>query len=102
MVSTEDRQFAVLTPPLHCRFIMAGTIQPIAALTSEDFGSINTIVSIVLSVTSIIIAIVRMAMRQQKFYQFEPDDIVFCAALVYFTLRISISISITRCNALVS
>lgn len=102
MVSTEDPQFPVLTPPLLCRFIMAGTIQPIAALTSEDFGPINTVVSIVLSVTSILIAIVRMAMRRQKFYQFEPDDIVFCAALVYFTLRISISISLTRCSALVS
>jgi hypothetical protein len=61
---------------------MAGTIQPIAALTYEDFGPINTIVSIVLSVTSVLVAVVRMAMRRQKFYQLEPDDIVYCAALV--------------------
>lgn len=74
---------------------MAGTIQPIAALTSEDFGPINTIVSIVLSVTSILIAIVRMAIRRQNFYQFEPDDIVFCAALVYFTPSISSCGSLT-------
>jgi hypothetical protein len=75
-------QSAVLTLSLHCSCIMAGTIQPIAALTYEDFGPINTIVSIVLPVTSILVAVVRMAMRRQKFYQLEPDDIVYCAALV--------------------
>lgn len=65
---------------------MAGTIQPIAALTTEDHGPINTIVSIVLPVTSILIATVRMAMRRQKFYRFESDDLVFGAGLVrYYT-----------------
>jgi len=63
---------------------MAGTVQPIAALTAEDHGPINTIVSIVLPVTSILIATVRMAMRRQKFHQLEPDDIVFVAGLVRF------------------
>jgi hypothetical protein len=61
---------------------MAGTIEPIAALTAEDHGPINTIVSIVLPVTSILIACVRMTMRRQKFYQFELDDIVYVVALV--------------------
>jgi hypothetical protein len=72
----------VPTPSLLRRFIMAGTIQPIAALTAEDHGPINTIVSILLPVTSILIATVRMAMRRQKFHQFEPDDIVFGVGLV--------------------
>lgn len=72
----------VSTPSLLCRFIMAGTIQPIAALTAEDHGPIDTIVSIVLPITSILIATVRMAMRRQKFYRFQSDDLVFGAGLV--------------------
>lgn len=62
---------------------MAGTIQPIAALTAEDRGPINTILSIFLSVTSALIATIRMAMRKQKFFQFELDDIVFGIGLVF-------------------
>lgn len=61
---------------------MAGTMQPIAALTPEDRGPINTIVSIVLPVTSILIATVRTTMRRQKLREFEIDDIVFSVALV--------------------
>lgn len=82
----------VPTPTLLRRSIMAGTIQPIAALTAEDHGPINTIVSIVLPVTSILIATVRMAMRRQKFHQLESDDIVFGAGLV----RIHVSTSCTH------
>ena len=54
---------------------MAGTIQPIAALTADDRGPINTIVAIVLPVTSALVATVRISMRQQKFRHYEPDDI---------------------------
>jgi hypothetical protein len=73
----------VPTLSLLLRFVMAGTIEPIAALTAEDHGPINTIVSIVLPVTSILIATVRMAMRRQKFHEFEPDDIVFVVGLCF-------------------
>ena len=69
------------TSLLH-RFTMAGTLQPIAPLTAADHGPINTIASIVLPVTSGLIAIVRMAMRRQKFYQFESDDIASGFAFV--------------------
>jgi hypothetical protein len=65
---------------------MAGTIQPIAALTAENRGPINTVVSIVLPTTSILIATVRMAMSQQKLLQSEPDDIVFGIGLVSLSL----------------
>lgn len=61
---------------------MAGTIQPIAALTIEDRGPINTVVSIVLPVISVLTATIRMAMRKQKFCQLELDDIVFGIGLV--------------------
>lgn len=59
---------------------MAGTIQPIAALTVEDRGPINTIVSIFLPITSILISTVRIAMRRQN--QFDADDILFGLGLV--------------------
>jgi hypothetical protein len=61
---------------------MAGTIQPIAALTAEDHGPINTTVSIILPVTSALIVIVRISMRQQKFQGYEADDVVFGVGLV--------------------
>jgi hypothetical protein len=62
---------------------MAGTIQPIAALTAEDHGPINTIVSIVLPVTSALTVIVRISMRQQKFQGYEADDVVFGVEFSY-------------------
>lgn len=61
---------------------MAGTIQPIAALTVDDHGPINTIVSIVLPITSVLIAVVRIAIRRQKLRQIGSDDIVFGIGLV--------------------
>jgi hypothetical protein len=65
---------------------MAGTIQPIAALTAEDHGPINTIVSIVLPVTSALTVIVRISMRQQKFQGYEADDVVFGVGFVCLIL----------------
>lgn len=65
---------------------MAGTIDPIAALTTADNGPINTIVSIVLTTTSVVFAIVRITTRKQKRRQFEVDDFVFCIALVKIKL----------------
>jgi hypothetical protein len=61
---------------------MAGTIAPIAALTADDTGPINTIVAIVLPVTSALVATVRMATRKQTLPQFEADDVVFGLSLV--------------------
>ncbi|KAI8931381.1 hypothetical protein NX059_011714 [Plenodomus lindquistii] len=62
---------------------MAGTFPPIAALTAENRGPINTIVSVVLSVTSILLAVVRMSMRKQHFTHMERDDTVFGVALSF-------------------
>jgi hypothetical protein len=61
---------------------MAGTLQPIAALTVDDHGPINTIVSIVLSVISVLIAAVRMAMWRRKRYQYKSANVVFVLGLV--------------------
>lgn len=61
---------------------MAGTLQPIAALTAEDHGPINTVVSIVLSVISVLIAAVRMAMWRRERYQYKSANVVFVLGLV--------------------
>ena len=68
--------------PLLCRIIMVDRIQPIAALTADDRGPINTIVSIFLPITSVLIEIIRTAMRKHMLCQFEPDNIVFQVGLV--------------------
>lgn len=65
---------------------MAGTIAPIAALTTDDLGPINTIVAIVLPVTSALIAAVRMATRKNTLPQFEADDFVFGIGLMFAVL----------------
>ncbi|KAF2847929.1 hypothetical protein T440DRAFT_520366 [Plenodomus tracheiphilus IPT5] len=62
---------------------MAGTLQPIAALTVEDHGPINTVVAIFLTTTSVLITTVRVAIRKQKVRQFEPDDILFGLGLCF-------------------
>jgi hypothetical protein len=61
---------------------MAGTIQPIAALTSDDHGPINTIVSIVLITTSILFTTIRIVVWRQKVLSIELDDVVFGLALL--------------------
>jgi hypothetical protein len=61
---------------------MAGTLQPIAALTAEDSGPINTIFSIILPVTSALIAFVRMATRRKKFTELGLEDVSFVLAFV--------------------
>lgn len=61
---------------------MAGKISPIAALTAEDYGPINTIVAIVLPVTSALVAMIRVMTRKRTITQFEADDYVFGLALV--------------------
>ena len=63
-------------------FIMAGKISPIAALTTDDHGPIDTIVSVVLPVTSALVAMVRVTTRKRTLTQFEIDDYVFGFALV--------------------
>jgi uncharacterized membrane protein len=65
---------------------MAGTIQPIAALTVDDYGPINTIFAIVLPVTSGLVAIVRISMRQRKFHEYESEDVVFGVGFVCLNL----------------
>ena len=61
---------------------MAGKISPIAALTADDLGPINTIVAIVLPVTSALVATVRMTTRKRMLIKFEADDAMFGLALV--------------------
>ena len=61
---------------------MAGKISPIAALTADDLGPINTIVAIVLPVTSALVATVRMTTRKHMLIKFEADDAMFGLALV--------------------
>jgi hypothetical protein len=80
---------------------MAGTIPPIAALTVEDHGPINTVVSIVLPTISILIATVRMAMSQHKLSQSKPDDIVFGTGLVRLNRANSYRIFLTKFSVLV-
>ncbi|USP78385.1 hypothetical protein yc1106_05659 [Curvularia clavata] len=62
---------------------MAGKISPIAALTADDLGPINTIVAIVLPVTSALIATVRMTTRKRMLIKFEADDAMFGFALFF-------------------
>jgi hypothetical protein len=61
---------------------MAGTIQPIAALTADDRGPINTIVSIILCTSTILFTAIRIAVRSHKALNVELDDAVFGVALV--------------------
>jgi hypothetical protein len=61
---------------------MAGTIQPIAELTADDRGPINTIVSIVLPSISVIFCTIRMAVCREKHIRLELDDSVYGLALV--------------------
>lgn len=61
---------------------MAGKVSPIAALTADDHGPINTIIGIVLPVTSVLVATVRMTTRKRMHIKFEADDAMFALALV--------------------
>jgi len=61
---------------------MAGTIQPIAALTPDDHGPLNTIASIILSVSSVFFTTIRIVTHGKKGLRYEVDDLVFGAALV--------------------
>jgi hypothetical protein len=81
---------------------MAGTIQPIAALTAEDQGPINTIVSIVLPVTSALIAVVRISLRPRKLHGYQSDDVIFGVGFVSLNLLNLVRPIVTRHRALQS
>ena len=61
---------------------MAGTIEPIAALTTDDRGPINTIASIILPSVTILFSIIRVVVSREKRVRLELDDVVFGVTLV--------------------
>jgi hypothetical protein len=65
---------------------MAGTYKPIAGLSPDDHGPVNTIVSIFLIVTSLLLSSVRYAVGRKKLLQLDIDDGIFAIALVRGTL----------------
>jgi hypothetical protein len=61
---------------------MAATYKPIAGLSPDDHGPINTIVSVFLIVTSLLFSSVRYAIGRKKLLQLDIDDGIFALALV--------------------
>ena len=61
---------------------MAGTYEPIAALSPDNQGPALTVVAIILSATSVLFFSVRYAIGRKRLLQLDSDDATFCVALV--------------------
>ncbi|PVH99995.1 hypothetical protein DM02DRAFT_655868 [Periconia macrospinosa] len=62
---------------------MSGTYKPISALSPDNQGAANTIVSIVFIATSVLFSTVRFAVGRKKLLQFDVDDATFGIALCF-------------------
>lgn len=60
----------------------AGAKPPLSALTPDNQGAADIIVTYVLIVTTIAFALVRFAVGRQRLLQFDVDDATFLAAVV--------------------
>ena len=61
---------------------MASAYEPIAGISANNQGPINTVATVILVVTSALFSAIRFMIGRQKGLNFEIDDTVFGVALV--------------------
>ena len=70
---------------------MAGTYKPIAGLTPDNYGPVNTVVAIFLCSTTVLFSSIRFAIGRRRLLQLDTDDAAYYVALVC-TARTSVAL----------